>query len=72
MKIKHKIALFIAYFLVFFSGLLMIDYYADMFIGFVVVSAIAAILSFVALKIHKKYKAKSQVDKLAKEIEDIL
>jgi len=72
MKTKHKIALFIAYFLVFFSSLLLIDYYADMFIGFSLITAISAILAFVALRLHKKYKTKTQADELAKEIEEIL
>ena len=72
MKTKHKIALFIAYFLVFFSSLLLVDYYADMFFSFYIVAIASAILSFVALKMHKKYKTKTQVDELAKEVEEIL
>jgi len=72
MKTKHKIALFIAYFLVFFSSLLLVDYYANMFFSFYIVAIVSAILSFVALEIHKKYKTKTQVDELAKEVEEIL
>ena len=72
MKKRHKIALFIAYFLVFFSSLLLIDYYADMFFSFYIVAIVSAILSFVSLQIHKKYKTKTQVDELAKELEEIL
>ena len=56
----------------FFSSLLLVDYYADMFFSFYIVAIVSAILSFVALKMHKKYKTKTQVDELAKEVEEIL
>lgn len=72
MKFKHKIALFIAYLVLFLAITAMIDYYAYDIISpllFVSLSLIAAIIS---TYIHIKNKEKSQIDVIAKEIEEII
>jgi len=72
MKLKHKIALFIAYLILFLAITAMIDYYAYDIISpilFITISLVAAIIS---TYIHIKKKEKSQIDEIAKEIEEIL
>ncbi len=72
MKLKHKMALFAVYFILFIALTAMVDYYAYdlispwIFIGFSFISAIAATC------IHAKTHQKSKVDELAKDIEEIL
>ncbi len=72
MKTKHKIALFIVYFILFLTITAMIDYYAYDIINpwiFVVLSLIASLW---AVKAHSKSHQKSKIDEWSKEVEEIL
>lgn len=71
-SLKHKIALFSVYFVLFIALTAMIDYYAyDTISPWIFVS-----LSFVgavwATMVHVKSKEKSRVDELAHDIEEIV
>ena len=71
-SLKHKIALFSVYFVLFIALTAMIDYYAYDLINpwiFIVLSFVAAIWATLA---HVKSKEKSKVDELAHDIEEIL
>lgn len=72
MKLKHKIALFIVYFLVYLVSIAIIDYYALYIIPAWIVVSISLILAAISAIIHIKSKTKTQADELAKEIEEIL
>ena len=71
-SLKHKIALFTVYFVLFIALTAMIDYYAYDLINpwiFIVLSFVSAIWATLA---HVKSKEKSKVDELAHDIEEIL
>ena len=72
MKLKHKFALFIVYFILFLAITAMIDYYAYDEIPpwiFIIISFVAAVIS---AQIHAKSKQKTKADELAKELEEII
>jgi len=72
MKLRHQIALFVVYFLLFLIISAMIDYYAYDIIDpwiFVVLSLFASLW---ATKIHSKSHHKSKIDDWSKEVEEIL
>ena len=71
-SLKHKIALFTVYFVLFITLTAMIDYYAYDLINpliFIILSFIAALW---AAAIHVKSKEKSKVDELAHDLEEIV
>ena len=71
MKLKHKIALFIVYLILFGALSAMVDYYAYDIINpwiFVVLSFIGAVWATV---VHANSRQKSKVDELAEDIEEI-
>ena len=72
MKLKHKIALFIVYFLVYLVSIAIIDYYALYIIPAWIVVSSSLALAAISTIIHIKSKTKTQADELAKEIEEIL
>jgi len=72
MKLKHKIALFLVYFVLFGTLSAMIDYYAYDLINpwiFVILSFIGAVWATV---VHAKSRAKTKADELAHDIEEII
>jgi len=72
MKLKHKIALFIVYLILFGALSSMVDYYAYGMINpwmFVVLSFIGA---FWVTIVHVNSRRKRKVDELAEDIEEIL
>ncbi len=72
MKLKHKIALFIVYLILFGALSSMVDYYAYDMINpwiFVVLSFIGAVWATI---VHANSRQKSKADELAKDIEEIL
>ena len=72
MKLKHKIALFSVYLILFLALSAMVDYYAYDMISpwiFVLLSFFGAVW---ATMLHVKSRQKSKADELAKEIEKIL
>ena len=72
MKLKHKIALFIVYLILFGALSSMVDYYAYDMINpwiFVILSFIGAVWATV---VHANSRQKSKADELAKDIEEIL
>ncbi len=76
MKLKHKIALFIVYLIIFAVSIAMIDYYAYLTLNGYILTLISIVLALIATFLHiqyyKKYKIKTKADELAKEIEEIL
>jgi len=72
MKLKHKIALFIVYFILFITLGALIDYYAYDMISpwiFITISFIAALLASI---VHIKSRQKTKADELAHTIEEII
>jgi len=72
MKLKHKIALFTVYFILFVALTAMIDYYAYDMISpwiFIIISTLGALWATVA---HAKSHQKTKADELAHDIEEIL
>jgi hypothetical protein len=72
MKLKHKIALFVVYFVLFMALTAMIDYYAYDTISpwiFIAISTIGALWATMA---HAKSHQKTKADELAHDIEEIL
>ena len=72
MKLKHKIALFIVYLILFGALSSMVDYYAYDMINpwiFVILSFIGAVWATI---VHANSRQKSKADELAKDIEEIL
>jgi len=72
MKLKHKIALFALYFILFLTLAAMIDYYAYNILNpwiFVIMSLVGAVWATV---VHAKRDQKSKVDEIAREVEEIL
>jgi Flp pilus assembly protein TadB len=72
MKLKHKIALFLVYFVLFGTLSAMIDYYAYDLINpwiFVILSFIGAVWATV---VHAKSRVKTKADELAHDIEEII
>ncbi len=72
MQRKHKIALFLVYFILFLAILSMIDYYGYYIIPASVVFAVSFLAALIAIFIHAKSKEKTKADELAKEIEEII
>jgi Flp pilus assembly protein TadB len=72
MKLKHKIALFIAYFVLFLVCFALIDYYAYWIISPKIIITVSLIASAISTYIHIKRRERSQIDELAKKIEEIL
>jgi len=72
MKTKHKVALFIFYFILFATLGAMVDYYAYDTISPKIFIALSFIGAIVATIIHSKSKTKTKADEIAKEIEEIL
>jgi len=71
-RLKHKIALFTVYFVLFIALTAMIDYYAYDMINpwiFIVLSFAGAAW---ATMVHLKSREKGKVDELAKDIEEIV
>ena len=69
---KHFFALSIVYYLVFMCSFLLIDYYANGFLGPKIDFGLSAILGIISAYFHSKSKAKTQADEVAKEIEEII
>ena len=72
MKLKHKIALFAVYFVLFMALTAMVDYYALDAISpwvFIMISAVGAVWATLA---HAKSHQKTKADELARDIEEIL
>jgi len=72
LKIKHKIALFIVYFILFGTLSAMADYYAYDLINpwiFIVVSFLGALWATLE---HSKSRQKTKADELAHTIEEVL
>ncbi|WP_294951235.1 hypothetical protein [Sulfurovum sp.] len=72
MKLKHKIALFTVYFVLFIALTAMIDYYAYDIINpwiFIVLSFLGAVGATLA---HAKSREKTKADELAHDLEEIL
>ncbi|RUM71791.1 MAG: hypothetical protein DSZ10_06095 [Sulfurovum sp.] len=72
MKLKHKIALFVIYFLIFFVSAALINYYAYLTLDGRVLLAGSLVLALVATYLHNQYHIKTKADELAKELEEIL
>ena len=71
-SLKHKIALFTVYFVLFIALTAMIDYYAYDLINpwiFILLSFFGAVWATLA---HVKSKEKSKVDELAHDLEEII
>ena len=71
-SLKHKIALFTVYFVLFIALTAMIDYYAYDLINpwiFILLSFAGAVW---ATLVHVKSKEKSKADELARDLEEIL
>jgi len=72
MKLKHKVSLFLVYFILFTTIAAVIDYYAyDMLNPWMFISA-SFILAVIVTIAHVKYHIRSKADELAKELEEIL
>ncbi|SFV68775.1 hypothetical protein MNB_SV-10-1081 [hydrothermal vent metagenome] len=72
MKLKHKLALFTVYFVLFIALTAMIDYYAYDIINpwiFIVLSFLGAVGATLA---HAKSHEKTKADELAHDLEEIL
>jgi len=72
LHLKHKIALFLVYFILFGTLSAMVDYYAYDLINpwiFVILSAVGAVW---ATLVHAKSKEKTKADELAHDIEEII
>ena len=72
LNLKHKIALFLVYLLLFGTLSAMVDYYAYDLINpwiFVILSAIGAVWATLA---HTKSREKTKADELAHDIEEII
>jgi hypothetical protein len=72
MKIKHKIALFLVYFILFGTLSALIDYYAYYFINPWILVGLSFVGAVWATVVHAKSKEKTKADELAEEIEEIL
>jgi len=72
MKLKHKIALFIVYLLIFFTSAALINYYAYLTLDGRMLFAGSVVLALIATYLHNHYHIKTKADELAKEIEEIL
>jgi len=71
-SLKHKIALFAVYFVLFFTLSAMVDYYAYDLISpwiFTLFSLFAAVWATI---MHLKSKQKSKADELAHDLEEII
>jgi len=71
-KLKHKFALFVVYFILFLAITAMIDYYAYDGIPpwiFITISFVGAVIS---AQIHAKSKQKTKADELARDLEEII
>ncbi|WP_041672713.1 hypothetical protein [Sulfurovum sp. NBC37-1] len=71
-SLKHKIALFTVYFVLFIALTAMVDYYAYDLINpwiFIVLSFAGAVWATMA---HVKSKEKSKADELAHDLEEII
>ena len=72
LHLKHKIALFIVYFILFGVLSAMVDYYAYDFLNpwiFVIISFIGAIIATV---LHVRSRQKTKADELAEDIEEVI
>ncbi len=72
LKTKHKIALFLVYFILFIAIFSMIDYYGNYIIPASAVFAISFFAALISAVIHAKSKTKTKADELAKEVEEII
>ena len=72
MKLKHKIALFVVYFILFLTVLALIDYYAYYIIPGWIVITVSFISALISTLVHAKRKEKTKVDELAEELEEII
>jgi membrane protein implicated in regulation of membrane protease activity len=72
MKRKHQIALFIVYFLIFFTSAAMINYYAYLTLDGRLLFAASVVLALAATYLHNRWHVKTKADELAEEIEEIL
>jgi len=72
MKLKHKIALFIVYLLIFFTSAALINYYAYLTLDGRLLFTGSVVLALIATYLHNRYHIKTKADELAKEIEEIL
>jgi len=72
MKLKHKIALFLVYFVLFGTLTSFIDYYAYDLISPWVFIGLSFLGALWATWVHSKSKEKTKADELAEEIEEVL
>jgi len=70
--LKHKIALFIVYLVVFMAIISLINYYANGILKPTFFITISTILALISTFYHVKSKQKSKADELAREIEEIV
>ena len=72
LHLKHKIALFIVYFILFGVLSAMVDYYAYDFLNpwiFVLISFVGAVIATV---LHVNSRQKTKADELAEDVEEII
>jgi len=72
MRLRHQIALFLVYFILFLTITAMIDYYAYDIINPWIFIVLSLLGSGWAVKIHSKSHRKSKIDDWTKEVEEIL
>ena len=72
MKLKHKIALFIVYLLIFFTSAALINFYAYLTLDGRLLFAASVLLALIATYMHHRYRVKTKADELAQELEEIL
>jgi predicted membrane channel-forming protein YqfA (hemolysin III family) len=70
--LKHKIALFIVYLILFMAIISLINYYADGILKPSIFISLSLLLALISTFYHVKSKQKSKADELAREIEEIV
>ena len=71
-NLKYLIALYIVYFIIFFTASALLDYYAYLTLDAKVLLTISIVCAALATLLHHRYRIKTKADELAKEIEEIL
>jgi len=70
--LKHKIALFLVYLVLFLAAFSMIDYYAYDILNPIIFIALSFLAALITTFYHIKNRQKSRADELAKDVEEIL
>jgi len=71
-RFKHLFALFVIYFIIFFTGAALVNYYAYLTLDGRLLFTGSVVLALIATYLHNRYHIKTKADELAKEIEEIL